>query len=559
MDLRPQAHEIIRTWLFSSVVRAHLEDDTLPWRHAAISGWILDPDRKKMSKSKGNVVTPADLLEQHGVTRFGMGRLGSARHGHRLRRRADEDRPAVGDQDPERLQVRALGMGATIDSAAITAPLDLALLARLRNAVAAATDAFENYNYTRALEVSETFFWSFCDDYLELVKDRAYGTRGQTGADSAKATLALALSIQLRLFAPFLPFVTEEVWSWWQLGSVHRANWPTVDEIEIGSPVDDSVLVATAASLGLIRKAKSENRLSMRTELPSATISASPEALAAIEAGADDLAAAGRILELNLGGGGELAADVVCRLRSQPRSSSGGWPAGPTGHSPCPAPTPLLVPPAPQRLRHGSHLEIGHWRPALGDCGRWRPYVAANARPFTDVAANARSAAHPPRKWTPWLPAQPAQAPEPAAPSWPGRIETAAPYGGEVSRGWSGSEGCQREGVLVGGGGVKVGDPASSRRRDLVPDGRARAGGGDALAGRLATDRDSAAVCQLAGRGRLGSGFGADGQTGPPGGQDDDRGRRRGSGGRLWSRCRAGAAADLRGESAHRGGQGVDI
>ena len=312
MDLRPQAHEIIRTWLFSSVVRAHLEDDALPWRHAAISGWILDPDRKKMSKSKGNVVTPADLLEQHGsdAVRYwaASGRpgtdtafdVGQMKIGRRL---------AIKILNASKF---ALGMGASIDSSAITAPLDLALLARLRTTVAAASEAFENYNYTRALEVSETFFWSFCDDYLELVKDRAYGSRGQTGADSTKATLALALSIQLRLFAPFLPFVTEEVWSWWQPGSVHLADWPTEGEIEIPASTDDSVLVATAASLGLIRKAKSENKLSMRTELPAATISGSPEIVAAVQAASDDLAAAGRILNLQLEtADGDLAAEVV--------------------------------------------------------------------------------------------------------------------------------------------------------------------------------------------------------------------------------------------------------
>ena len=107
MDLRPQAHDIIRTWLFSTVVRAHFESDSLPWRSTALSGWILDPDRKKMSKSKGNVVTPMALFDQYGVRRGPLlGGLRPARRGHRLRRGPDEDRPQAGHQAAQRLQIR---------------------------------------------------------------------------------------------------------------------------------------------------------------------------------------------------------------------------------------------------------------------------------------------------------------------------------------------------------------------------------------------------------------------------------------------------------------------
>ena len=309
MDLRPQAHEIIRTWLFSSVVRSHLEFDSLPWTDAAISGWILDPDRKKMSKSKGNVVTPMGLLDEHGsdAVRYwaASGRpgtdtafdVGQMKIGRRL---------AIKILNASKF---VLGNGATANAGEVTEPLDLALLARLAEVIEAATEAFENYNYTRALELTETFFWSFTDDHVELVKERSYGGQGEPAAASAKATLAIALSVQLRLFAPFLPFVTDEVWSWWQEGSVHRAQWPTVTELPTGGDV--AIVDDVAAALSAVRRAKSEAKVSMKAEVAQVDITAPEAALARMRLAAADLAAAGRIAQIDYREGPELSVDVT--------------------------------------------------------------------------------------------------------------------------------------------------------------------------------------------------------------------------------------------------------
>ena len=312
-DLRPQAHEIIRTWLFSSVVRAHLEDDVLPWKNAAISGWILDPDRKKMSKSKGNVVTPLGLLDEHGAdavrywaasgrpgtdTAFDVGQM---KIGRRL---------AIKILNASKF-VLADGVTMPEDLGVITDPLDRAMLAVLANVVTDATAAFDDYNYARALEVTETFFWAFCDDYVELVKERAYGVRGPEGAASAKAALAVALSVMLRLFSPVLPFVAEEVWSWWLPGSIHRAAWPTVDEFgpAIGDP---GTVDAVAIVLSGVRKAKSEAKVSMKADVSSAVVAGPTEALDRIRTAEGDLAAAGRIAQLRYDEAtGPLSVDVT--------------------------------------------------------------------------------------------------------------------------------------------------------------------------------------------------------------------------------------------------------
>ncbi len=312
MDVRPQAHEIIRTWLFSTVVRSELEHGMLPWADAAISGWVLDPDRKKMSKSKGDVVTPLPLLEKHGADAVRYWAAGG-RPGTDTA--FDEGQMKVG----RRLAIKVLnasrfvlGRMAGDDGSvvvpgpvAVTAPLDRAMLARLAEVVDEATAAFESYDYARALERTESFFWSFCDDYLELVKTRAYGPAAEAGPASARAALALALSVQLRLLAPILPFVTEEVWSWWRIGSIHTSPWPARAEFEEalpgrGVPGRDRgrrrVLEVVADVLGQVRRAKTTGKRSMRWPVATLTVADTAERIAALLSAEDDLRDAGGVV-----------------------------------------------------------------------------------------------------------------------------------------------------------------------------------------------------------------------------------------------------------------------
>ncbi|MEV7662164.1 valine--tRNA ligase [Paenarthrobacter sp. NPDC089316] len=315
-DLRPQGHDIIRTWLFSSAVRADALQNSAPWKHAAISGWILDPDRKKMSKSKGNVVVPTDVLNEYGsdAVRYWAA---SAKLG------ADTAYEIAQMKIGRRLAIKllnaskfVLNLGATensvvtTDLSVLTNPLDRALLAQLSDVVAQSTKAFDNYDYARALQITESFFWQFTDDYVELIKDRAYGAAGESEQASVLAALATTLDSLLRLFAPFLPFATEEVWGWWRAGSVHRAQWPAALEITDG---DTTMLGTVGIALSGIRKAKSEAKVKQRTEVLSASITASEVLVSQLKAGLGDLKAAANAQEITLQSGeGELTvSDVV--------------------------------------------------------------------------------------------------------------------------------------------------------------------------------------------------------------------------------------------------------
>jgi valyl-tRNA synthetase len=313
MDVRPQAHDIIRTWLFDTVLRSHFEFNSLPWKHAAISGWVLDPDRKKMSKSKGNVVTPMGLLEEHGSdgVRYwaASGRSGTDTA-------FDPGQMKVG----RRLAIKLLNASRFVlakpePHGPVTAAVDRGLLTMLARIVSESTADLEEFNYTRVLERTETFFWSFCDDYLELVKGRRYGDQGTALAASANGALLTALSTMLRLFAPFLPFVTEEVWSWWREGSIHRSAWPTTAEVlaPCGAAEDDhsvDSLQFAATVLGAIRKKKSEEQRPLKTPVTKAVVHAPAALLILLPEVESDLRASGLIEQLETAVAATLHVDV---------------------------------------------------------------------------------------------------------------------------------------------------------------------------------------------------------------------------------------------------------
>jgi len=318
MDLRPQAHEIIRTWLFYTMLRSQVLEDVLPWKHAAISGWIVDPDRKKMGKSTGNAVTPADLLREYGAdavrywaacARLGVDTtfdLAQIKVGRRLAIKIlNATRFVLGFEAP--------GKGA------VTEPLDVAMLDRLGAVITRCTAAFEDYEHASALELAEQFFWQFCDDYLELVKPRAYGT-DPAAAGSAITALRCALSVLLRLLAPVLPYACEEAWSWWREGSIHRASWPEVGELRLvvsdipqraaasrpdaiilaSQRIDGTGLDAAAEAIAAIRKAKSEARLPQKAEVARLIASGKRQQLDLLSEVLSDVVGAGHVLEVDL-------------------------------------------------------------------------------------------------------------------------------------------------------------------------------------------------------------------------------------------------------------------
>jgi valyl-tRNA synthetase len=295
-DLRSQGQDIIRTWLFSTMLRAELEHGTIPWKNAGISGFIVDPDRKKMSKSKGNVVTPQAMLDDHGsdAVRYwaASSKLGTD--------------AAFDPQNPKqikigrRLAIKVLNAAKFVygfgdDVGEVSEPLDRDMLDKLAIVVEEATAAYDNFDHAKALDLTEAFFWTFTDDYLELVKERAYTGEG-TARTSAITALRQALEVMLRLLAPVIPFATEEVWSWTHDDSIHRSPWPSSKELDLGTgDTDHSGLLDLASeALIVLRRSKTDQKVAQKTAVRSATL----QAPAQLQQASADVKAVGKIERL---------------------------------------------------------------------------------------------------------------------------------------------------------------------------------------------------------------------------------------------------------------------
>jgi valyl-tRNA synthetase len=321
-DLRPQAHEIIRTWLFTTIVRSHVHHGRLPWRHAAISGFVVDPDRMKLSKSQANAdEEPGAVLARYGADAVRYWAAG-AKLGTDTT--LDVNRLKVG----RRLATKLLHVtrfvltavdrsGGTFDGGPATEPFDRAWLAALAGAVRQATDDLERFEHADALRTIETTFWVFCDDVVELLKGRAYGDLGPDRAASAHATLIASLSVLQRLLAPYLPFAAEETWSWWRAGSIHRSPWPTVDDLghrdagHAARAPELATLEVARRVLTEVRRLKTEASVPLRTPLARLTITAPAETTDAVRVVLDDLLAATRASAADVTGGSELAIGVT--------------------------------------------------------------------------------------------------------------------------------------------------------------------------------------------------------------------------------------------------------
>jgi len=302
MDIRPQSHEIIRTWAFYTIVKAYLHERTIPWKNVVISGWILDPDRKKMSKSQGNVVTPEPLIDQYGADSV---RYWAARARLGVDTAYDEQIFKVGRKLCTKLfnaAKFAIGRYGDVDVSRLTADniteeLDRAVVREMRPLIARATRAFDEFDYAQALNITEDFFWPvFCDNYLELAKPRTYDEELTAARVSACAALRLMLRVLIRMFAPFVPYISEEIWQWCFSGdtdmkaSVHRSPWPALAEFDaVPEPLQANTWAAAVTVVEQVRRAKADANLSMAAPVQHVEIICAPDWLPAVEAAADDI------------------------------------------------------------------------------------------------------------------------------------------------------------------------------------------------------------------------------------------------------------------------------
>ena len=307
-SLRPQAHEIIRTWAFYTIVKAYHHFGAVPFENAAISGWGLAPaGAGKISKSRGGgPIAPMAVMEQYSAD---AARYWAASTGFGKDSIISEEKIQVGAKlvtklwNVARFAERFLAGYTPPEQRPALSPADRWILARAQRLIVRATDLLDGYDYAAAKSEIEAFFWqALADNYLEMAKERLYDATSP-GHDGARYTLHRLLLTVLKLFAPFLPYVTEEIY----LGlfaavdgapSIHRARWPEADTA-LASTAAEAVGDALVAIATAVRRYKSEASLSLGAELARLHLATSDEALAvALRASAADLRSVTRAREI---------------------------------------------------------------------------------------------------------------------------------------------------------------------------------------------------------------------------------------------------------------------
>ena len=285
-DIRPQSHEIIRTWAFYTVVKSALHHNEIPWKNVIISGWVLDPERKKMSKSKGNVVVPNDLIEQYGADAV---RYWSANARLGADTANDEQVFKVGKKlvvkifNASKFVLNNFHKIDVLDKSNIKNPLDKSLVFIFNNYLEKITESLNKYQFAEALNLTEDFFWNyFTDNYIELVKNRRLNG-SSVDSLSASTTLILILENVLKLFAPFVPMITDEIWltMYPDKKSIHLQKWPQKIDVDLNNISSHEFEVAKE-SIASIRKEKTSNEIGLGKEVEKITITVNKEKIEAL-------------------------------------------------------------------------------------------------------------------------------------------------------------------------------------------------------------------------------------------------------------------------------------
>lgn len=328
-DLRPQAHEIIRTWAFYTIAKSWMHENEIPWRDIAISGWVVDPNKNKMSKSKGNTIEPEGLIATYSAdsVRYWAAK---ARLGNDTT--FDEGLFKIGRKLETKLFNAARFVSHFVHASRPLSELkletiDLGWLGHLSEIVKQATEQFEVFNYASALELIEKAFWQFCDDYLETVKARAYRESAEQYSFSAVGSLRFSMDIFIRLLAPFMPYVTEEIWSYEkrQTSSIHRSNWPNLAEFPVSSIESSKSWGLCRKLLHEIRQLKASNKMGVGHSLDELNISTSAENILLIQKFQSDLVSVSRAIpnglklsEILPGNGGDVSLKVSIQGSAAP-------------------------------------------------------------------------------------------------------------------------------------------------------------------------------------------------------------------------------------------------